>query len=99
MALCESSNRRMRWQKQCRIVFFLFFLFLQCAVGRTNSKALKPSRVITKRSGGPDTSILELLKQKHDRAYLSADSEESMYLIIKCNTVTSYAKYVNISLI
>ena len=70
--------------------FFVFFFFSNA--GRTNSKALKPSSVITRDPGGSDTRIFELLKRKHDRAYLSADSEESMSVVMKCNTITSYTK-------
>ena len=93
MALGEGSNRRMRWQKQSRV------FFSQMCSRSYKQQSIKTVQSHNKRFGGPDTSILELLKRKHDRAYLSADSEESMYVIMKCNTVTFYAKYVNLSLI
>ena len=51
----------------------------------------------------PDTNIFELLVLKHDRAYLSVHSEESiMCVIMKYNAVTRvayYAKYGSISVI
>ena len=48
-----------------------------------------------KGSEGPETHILELLMLKHDRAYLSVDSEESMCVIMKRNTVTRVAYLLN----
>ena len=69
MALCESSNRRMRWQKAVNNLFFF------SNAGRTNSKALKPPGS-QQEIRGPDTSTFEMQKRIHDRAYLSADSEK-----------------------
>ena len=61
-----------------------FFSVNTSGAGGTNSKALKPSG-----SDGPEqemrgshTKILELLMLKHDRAYVSVDSEESMSVCV-----------------
>ena len=77
MALCESSNRRMKKKRQYKIV--LFSSANASGVGGTNSKALKPSAPNT-RHGDPDTTVLELLKLEHDRVDLNADSEGSMFV-------------------
>ena len=74
-----------------------FFKHLQC--GSYKPQSTKTIQGHNKRFGDPDTSVFESLKQKHNRAYLSEDSEESMSVIIKCNIITSYTKYVSISLI
>ena len=36
----------------------------------------------------PDTNFFELLILKHNRAYVKVDPEESMCVIIQCNTLT-----------
>ena len=72
-------------------LFFVLFLFLRC--GSYKQQSTKTVQGHNKRSVGPDTSIFELLKRKHNQAYQSADSEESMCVIMKCITATSYTKY------
>ena len=37
----------------------------------------------------PDTKIFKFLILKHDRANVNVESEESMGVMMKCNTVTS----------
>ena len=71
--------------------------FLQC--GSYKQQSTKTVQDQNKKSGGPKTSIFELLKRKHDRVYLKTDSEENMCVIMKCNTETSYTEYVSISVI
>ena len=77
MTLCESSNRKMSWQKACSVKSNLFISANASNAGGTNSKALKPSWAITS-DPDPDTTIFELLMLKHDRAYLSVKSKKSM---------------------
>ena len=52
-------------------------------------------------SEGPNTNIFEWLILKQDRAYANVESEESMCMIMKCNTVTrmAYDKLNNILLV
>ena len=79
--------------------FFLFLLIAYFQCGWYKQQSTKTIQGHNKRSEGPDTNISKLIKLKHGRAYLSADSEESMCVIMKCNTVTSYTKHVSKSLI
>ena len=79
------------------LCLFLLIAYFQC--GWYKQRSTKTIQGHNKRTEGPDTCILKLLKLKHDFANVSADSKESMCLIIKCNTVTSFTKYVSISLI
>ena len=67
MAVCESSDRRIRGQKamQKTVVFISANTF---GAGGANCQALKPSRAIT-RNLGVRTNNFELLMQKHEQAY------------------------------
>ena len=65
MALCESSNRKMRWQKQSKI---FFFSANTSGAGGTNSKTLKTTHGHSKESEDPDTNFFKSLILKHDRA-------------------------------
>ena len=56
----ENSNRKMRGKRKRKIV--LFISAKTSGADGTNSKTLKPFRVIEQWILGPDTNIVELLK-------------------------------------
>ena len=75
--------RRTRGQNAVQIYFFSACIFRCGWYKQQNTKTIQAS----KGSEGPDANTFELLIPKHDRAYMNVESEESIYVIMKYNTV------------
>ena len=79
---------------------FYFCEYFRC--GWCKQQNTKTIHGHSKGSKCPDTNIFELLILKHDRAHVNVESDESMCVIMKWNTVTRYGlrytKYITRSI-
>ena len=87
MALCESSNYGIREQNALSKIVVFISANTSGAGGKTAKHYNKAILNHNKDSEGP-ANHFELLMLKHDRAYfVCVKLEDSMFVIMKCNTV------------